>query len=108
MWRSRFIVIFAKRKKNNKKKQNKETKPIFEVAYLWNALSDFTQICMWSTEVGRRVHSKNCLVSSRQHRATEVGKLCFCSSCQYTHRCCALASWAARHTTVCLDLPTIL
>ena len=27
---------------------------------------------MWSTEVGRRVHSKNRLVSSRQHRATEV------------------------------------
>ena len=27
---------------------------------------------MWSTEVGGRVHSKNRLVSSRQHRATEV------------------------------------
>ena len=27
----------------------------------------------------------------------------FLSSCQYTHGCCARASWAARHTTVCLD-----
>ena len=27
----------------------------------------------------------------------------FLSSCQYTHGCCAPASWAARHTTVCLD-----
>ena len=58
---------------------------------------------MWSTEVGGNVHSKICLVSSRQHRATEVRKLRFVSSCQYTHGCCAPASWAARHTTVCLD-----
>ena len=27
----------------------------------------------------------------------------FRSSCQYTHGCCAPASWAARHTTVCFD-----
>ena len=59
---------------------------------------------MWSTEVGGSVHSKNRRVSSRQHRATEVQKLRFLSSCQYTHGCCAPASWAARHTTVCLDL----
>ena len=58
---------------------------------------------MWSAEVGGHVHSKNCLVSSRQHRATELRKLHFLSSCQYTHGCCAPASWAARHTTVCLD-----
>ena len=59
---------------------------------------------MWSTDVGGRVHGKRRLVSSRQHRATKVQKLCFCSSCQYTHGCCALAFWAAQHTTVCLDL----
>ena len=41
---------------------------------------------MWCTEVGGRVHSKNRLVSSRQHRATEMRKLCFCSSCQYIAR----------------------
>ena len=58
---------------------------------------------MLSTEVGGRVHSKNCLVSSRQHRATEVQKLHFRSSCQYTHGCCVPASWATRHTTACLD-----
>ena len=28
----------------------------------------------------------------------------FLSSCQYTHGCYAPASWAARHTTVCLDV----
>ena len=39
---------------------------------------------MWSTEGGGSVHSKNRLVSSRQHRAMEVRKLRFLSSCQYT------------------------
>ena len=58
---------------------------------------------MWSAAVGGHVHSKNRLVSSRKHRATEVQKLRFLSSCQYTHGCYAPASWAARHTTVCLD-----
>ena len=58
---------------------------------------------MWSAEGGGSVHSKHRLVSSRQHRATEVRKLRFLSSCQYTHGCHAPASWAARHTTVCLD-----
>ena len=59
---------------------------------------------IWSTEGGGRVHSKNRLVSSRQHRATEAQKLRFCSSCQYTHGCCTPASWASRLTTVCLDV----
>ena len=58
---------------------------------------------MRSAEVGGHVHSKTRLVSSRKHRATEVQKLRFLSSCQYTHGCYAPASWAARHTTVCLD-----
>ena len=58
---------------------------------------------MWSAEVGGGVHSKNRLVSSRQHRTMEVRKLRFLSSCQYTHGCCAPASWATRHTTVCLN-----
>ena len=57
---------------------------------------------MWSTEVGGSVHSKTHLVSSRQHRATEVRKLHFLSSCQYTHGCCVPASWA-----VCLDIINI-
>ena len=59
---------------------------------------------MWSAEGGGSVHGKNGLVSSRQHRATEVQKLRFLSSCQYTHGCYAPASWAARHTTMCLDM----
>ena len=63
---------------------------------------------MWSAEGRGSVHSKNRLVSARQHRATEVRKLRFLSSCQYTHGCYAPAFWAARHTTVCLDSVTVL
>ena len=37
-----------KTKKKKKKKKNEETKPIFEVAYLGNSLSDFAQI--WNVE----------------------------------------------------------
>ena len=59
---------------------------------------------IWSAAVSGNVLSKIRLVSSRKHRATEVRKLRFLSSCQYTHRCYAPASWAARHTTVCLDV----
>ena len=49
---------------------------------------------MWSAEGGGSVHRINRLVSSRQHSATEVRKLRFLSSCQYTYGCCAPASWA--------------
>ena len=31
-------------------------------------------------------------------------KIAFRSSCQCTHGCCVLASWATQHTTVCLDI----
>ena len=44
---------------------------------------------MWSAAVGGHVHRKNRLVSSRKHRAMEVRKLRFLSSCQYTHGCYA-------------------
>ena len=75
-----------KRKKNKKKK--KKTKKLGQ--YLKSQISGTREAIslkfgMWSTEVGGNVHSKICLVSSRQHRATEVRKLRFLSSCQYTH-----------------------
>ena len=93
-----------KKKKNKKKK--KQTKKLSQ--FLKSHISGTREAIslkfgMWSAAVGGNVHSKNRLVSSRKHRATEVRKLRFLSSCQYTHGCYAPASWAARHTTVCLD-----
>ena len=89
-----------KRKKKNEKKLSQFLKS--HISGILEAIS--LKFGMWSAEGGGNVHSKNRLVSSRHHRATKVRKLRFLSSCQYTHGCYAPASWAARHTTVCLDI----
>ena len=96
-----------KKKNKKKKKKKKKTKKLSQ--FLKSHISGTREAIslkfgMWSAAVGGNVHSKNRLVSSRKHRATEVRKLRFLSSCQYTHGCYAPASWAARHTTVCLDM----
>ena len=93
-------------KKKSKKKKKKKTKKLSQ--FLKSHISGTREAIplkfgMWSAAVGGHVHRKNRLVSSRKHRATEVRKLHFLSSCQYTHGCYAPASWAARHTTVSLD-----
>ena len=86
-----------KRKKNNKKKKTKKLSQFLKshVSGTLEAIS--LKFGMWSAEGGGSVHSKNRLVSSRQHRATEAQKLHFLSSCQYTHGCYAPASWAAEN-----------
>ena len=71
-----------------RKKKKKKTKKLSQ--FLKSHISGMPEAIslkfgMWSTEVGGNVYSKICLVSSRQHRATEVRKLRFLSSCQYTH-----------------------
>ena len=92
-----------KKKKNKKKKNPKKLSQFLKSHISGTREAISLKFGMWSAAVGGNVHSKNRLVSSRKHRATEVRKLRFLSSCQYTHGCYAPASWAARHTTVCLD-----
>ena len=92
-----------KKKKNKKKKKMKKLSQFLKSHISGTREAISLKFGMWSAEGGGHVHSKNRLVSSRQHRATEVRKLRFLSSCQYTHGCYAPASWASRHTTVCLD-----
>ena len=56
-----FCGSFYKCAKRGRK--NEQTKPTFEVAYLGDILEAISlKFGMWSTDVGRRVHSKNCLV----------------------------------------------
>ena len=100
IWRSRFIAVFVNvRKEEKKKKKNTKKLSQFLKSHISGTLEAISlKFGMWSAEGGGSVHSKNRLVSSRQHRATEVRKLHFLSSCQYTHGCYAPASWAARHT----------
>ena len=92
-----------KKKKNKKKKKTKKLSQFLKSHISGTREAISLKFGMWSTAVGGHVHSKNRLISSRKHRATEVRKLRFLSSCQYTHGCYAPASRAARHTTVCLD-----
>ena len=102
-----FYSSFCKCAKRGRKIRRKKTKKLsqFLKLHISRTLEAISlKFGMWSAAVGGHVHSKNRLVSSRKHRATEVRKLRFLSSCQYTHGCDAPASWAARHTTVCLDL----
>ena len=96
MWRSRFIAVFVS-VRQEKEKEEKKTKKLSQ--FLKSHISGTREAIslkfgMWSTAVGGHVHSKNRLVLSRKHRATEVRKLLFLSSCQYTHGCYAPASWA--------------
>ena len=83
-----FYSSFCKCAKRGRKIRRKKTKKLSQ--FLKSYISGIPEAIslkfgMWSTEVGGNVHSKICLVSSRQHRATEVRKLHFLSSCQYTH-----------------------
>ena len=73
-----------KRKKNKKKKKTKKLSQFLESHISGTLEAIPLKFGMWSAEGGGSVHSKNHLVSSRQHRATEVRKLRFLSSCQYT------------------------
>ena len=92
------------KKKKNKKKKNPKKLSQFLKSNISGTLEAISlKFGMWSAAGGGNVHSKNRLVSSRKRKATEVRKLRFLSSCQYTHGCYAPASWTARHTTVCLD-----
>ena len=97
-----------KKKKNKKKKNPKKLSQFLKSHISGTREAISLKFGMWSAAVGGHVHSKNHLVSSRKHRATEVRKLYFLSSCQYTHGCYAPASWAVRHITVCLDVPFTL
>ena len=73
-----------KRKKNKKKKTKKLSQ--FLKSHISGTLEAISlKFGMWSAEGGGSVHPKIRVVSSSQHRATEVRKLRFLSSCQYTH-----------------------
>ena len=103
IWSSRFIAVFVSVRQEKEEKKTKKLSQFLKwhISGMREAIS--LKFGMWSAAVGGHVHSKNRLVSSRKYRATEVRKLRFLSSCQYTYGCYAPASWATRHTTVCLD-----
>ena len=84
-----FYSSFCKCAKRGRKiRRKKKTKKLsqFLKSHISGTLEAISlKFGMWSAEGGGSVHSKIRVVSSRQHRATEVRKLRFLSSCQYTH-----------------------
>ena len=62
---------------------------------------------LWDTDGEGHHHSKDRPVSCKQHEVMYVQKLHYCSSCQYIRGCGVTASWAARHTNMCLDIYVI-
>ena len=100
---SSFCKCATRKRKGRRRKKTKKLSQFLKSHISGTREAISLKFGMWSAAVGENVHSKNRLVSSRMHRVTEVRKLRFLSSCQYTHGCYAPASWAARHTTVCLD-----
>ena len=74
-----FYSSFCKcdKKKKNKKKKTKKLSQFVKslISGMRKAIS--LKFRMWSAAVGGHVHSKNRLVSSRKHRATEVRNCVF-------------------------------
>ena len=94
-----------KRKKNKKKKTKKLSQ--FLKSHISGTLEAILlKFGMSSAEGGGNVHSKNRLVSSRHHRATEVRKFRFLSSCQYTHGGVARRLLGPHDTLPCVLIQT--
>ena len=110
IWRSSFIAIFVsvrqekeKEEEEEEEEKNEETEPIFAVAYLGNAQSDFAQIwnvecCSWRECPQQK---SSCFIKEAQSYG--CAKIAFSFFLSIYSRY-APASWAARHTTVCLDM----
>ena len=75
-----FYSSFCKCAKRGRKIRRKKTKKLsqFLKSHISGMPESISLKCgMWSAEVGGNVHSKIRLVSSRRHRATEVGNCVF-------------------------------
>ena len=83
------MAVFVSIRKDEEKKMKKLSQ--FLKSHISGTLEAISlKFVVWNTEVDGCIHNKNCLVLLRQHRATEVRKSIFFSSCQYTH---GVACW---------------
>jgi len=94
-----YFHTFTKRKK----KKNEKTLPTFEGSYLRNAQRDLVEI--WHVRWWRWLAFPSAKISfikvSLSYIYVKIALLFFLL---ITHGCGAPASWAAWHTTVCLDV----
>ena len=104
--RFRFIAFFASVRKHEEEEEEKKRRknPNFGSLYLRNGWSDFLQI--WNVDSpGRRTTLQQIWFQLDKGSPRYKGvKMTFSFFLSIYSRCGALASWAARHTTVCLDM----
>jgi len=95
------LSLFDKKKKN---KTKNETQPIFEGSYLRKTWRDLVEIWngrWWRWPAFPSQKSVGFIEVSQSYICVKIALLFFLL---ITHGCGTPASWAARYTTVCLDL----
>ena len=103
--RLRFIAIFASvRKDEEEEKKTKKKKRNFGRSYLGNGLSDFLKIWNVDSPSWRTTLQQIWFQSDKLSPRYKSVKMTFSFFLSIYSRCSAPASWAARHTIVCLDM----
>ena len=105
--RLRFIAIFSSVRKDEekeKKKKPRKKKRNFGHSYLGNGLSDFLQIWNVDSPSWWATLQQIWFQSNKLSPRYESVKMTFSFFLSIYSRCGAPASWATRHTIVCLDL----
>ena len=100
-----FYSNFCKcAKRRRRRKKNEEKKRNFGRSYLGNGLSDFLQIWNVDSPSWRATLQQIWFQSDKLSPRYKSVKMTFSFFLSIYSRCGAPASWAARHTIVCLDL----
>ena len=100
-----FYSNFCKcAKRRRRKKNNEEKKRNFGSSYLRNGLGDFLHIWNVDSPSWRATLQQIWFQSDKPSPRYKSVKMTFSFFPSIYSRCGAPASWAARHTIVCLDL----
>ena len=98
-----FYSNFCKCAKRRRRKKRKKNTKLFGHSYLGNGLSDFLQIWNVDSPSWRATLQQIWFQSDEVSPRYKCVKMTFSFFLSIYSRCGAPASWAARHTIVCLD-----
>ena len=103
-WAARHTIVCLDVRKDEEEKKNEEKKRNFGHSYLGNGLSDFLQIWNVDSPIWRATLQQIWFQSDEASPRYKCVKITFSFFLSIYSRCGAPASWAARHTIVCLEL----
>ena len=103
-----FYSNFCKCAKRRRRKKNEEKKRNFGRSYLGNGLSDFLLIWNVDSPSWRATLQQIWFQSDKPSPRYKSVKMTFSFFLSIYSRCGAPASWAARHTIVCLDTVDVM